>query len=124
MLKVPNRESIKLQGGFLIITLIIDTISSFWSAVHVEAFCDLNILPKYGCCEINLVASSVVCPNLAVYIVYSSVFDITQNAYSIPFCKNTGLVNVNLVASEASVDTVMSAASIVFSADGKTVVAG
>ena len=42
---------------------------SFCSAVQVLAFWDLNKDPKVGCLEINLEPSSVVCPNLAVYIV-------------------------------------------------------
>ena len=39
---------------------------SFCSGVQVPPFWDLNILNRYGCLEINLEASSVVCPILAV----------------------------------------------------------
>ena len=42
--------------------------SSFCSAVQVVEFWDLNILPRYGCLEINLAESNVVWPILAVYI--------------------------------------------------------
>ena len=57
-----------------------------------------------------------------MYIVYSSVFDITQKAYSIPFCKNTGLGKVNFVAVEASVGVLILEASTVISPNGTTVV--
>ena len=60
---VPSVPSVNLQR------LILNLTSSFCSAVHVEAFWDLNILPRYGCWEINLAPSKVVCPNLDEYIV-------------------------------------------------------
>ena len=40
--------------------------SSFCSLLQVEPFWDLNILPRYGCFEISLEPSRVVCPILAV----------------------------------------------------------
>ena len=48
--------------------LILNLTSSFCSAVHVLPFWDLNIDPKNGCLEINLLSSKVFCPILAVYI--------------------------------------------------------
>ena len=43
-------------------------ISSFWSAVHVTPFWDLNNTPLYGCCDIVLLESNAFSPNLATYI--------------------------------------------------------
>ena len=44
--------------------LIVNFKSSFWSAVQVEPFCDLNKTPAYGCLDIVLLEPILVSPNL------------------------------------------------------------
>ena len=104
--------------------LILNLTSSFCSGVHVVEFCDLNILPRYGCWEINLVPSKVVCPIFAVNILNSSEFAIAQIEYSVLFATNTGLGNLKLVAVEASSEILISPVSTDFWAKGKTSLVG
>ena len=55
---------------------------------------------------------------------YSVVLHTATKAYSVAACKYTGLGNVNVVATEASVDVLTSADGLVISAKGKIVVVG
>ena len=45
--------------------LILNLISSFWSADQVTPFCDLKNTPAYGCADIVLLDPKLVSPNLA-----------------------------------------------------------
>ena len=49
--------------------LILNFISSFWSAVQVDPFWDLKNTPVYGCWDIVLSEPILVSPNLATYAV-------------------------------------------------------
>ena len=51
--------------------LITNFKSSYWSAVHVVAFCDLNKTPAYGCSEIVLSPVMSISPILEIQTLYS-----------------------------------------------------
>ena len=63
-------------------------------------------------------------PNLEIHILYSVEGDTTTNAYSLPPSKYIGELNVNLVATDASVDTLISAGKSSFLLKGIIVVVG
>ena len=91
----------------------------------------MNNEPRYGCWVIITFcdsASPVVeissSPNLDIQILYSVEGDTTTNAYSEPPSKYIGESKVNLVATDASVDVVISEGKSSFLLNGITVVVG
>ena len=59
--------------------------SSYWDGVHVDAFCDLNSTPIYGCSEIfspRCAASIASSPNSEMNTLYWLESDVNTIAHS------------------------------------------
>ena len=82
--------------------------SSHWLGSHVDAFCDLNNDPKYGCCDINSSVNKSDSPILDMNTLYLVDQDANAIAYSVfSPSRYTGDSNVNLVATVPFVDTLI-----------------
>src|SRR5210317_1418203 len=79
--------------------------SSYWSAVHVDAFCDLNKTPAYGCSEIVLVPVMSISPIREIQTLYSLESENRTKQCSSDSGMNTGAGKLNLVEIDALSDT-------------------
>ena len=98
--------------------------SSYWSAVHVDAFCDLNRTPAYGCAEIVLLPLTSTSPILEIQTLYSLESDRRTKQYSTEDLMYTGALNVNLVGTAALSEISTWSGVIVVSEKGRIVFVG
>ena len=100
--------------------LIINLRSSHWLGSQVEAFCDLNKDPKYGCCDINSSVNKSDSPILDMNTLYLVDHDAKHIAYSVLSpSRYTGASKVNLVATVPFVDTLIWSGALIISENGK-----
>ena len=85
--EVPSSKTASAVALIVKFALLILKVKSwFWSGLQVDAFCDLNKTPAYGCSEIFLLVPIIFSPISEMYASYFKLLLNTTIAYS-PGCK-------------------------------------